>query len=244
MIDFHAHILPGADHGSDGVETSLYQLEQASSIGITDIVATPHFYPHRHNVKQFLERREKARRRLLEAGTRDIRVYCGAEVLICGGLESMPGIEKLCIAGTNVLLAEMPFHRLESDILETIYSLQHDRGFTVVLAHVDRYEADDVRQVMETGALAQVNAEAVCGLRSRFTWLDWAKQGAISALGSDIHMQEKHYQKLAKARKILKHFVPEINAQMQNLLQNATEISALGAWELPRQDETVKESQT
>ncbi|MEE3459824.1 MAG: CpsB/CapC family capsule biosynthesis tyrosine phosphatase, partial [Candidatus Faecousia sp.] len=42
MIDFHAHILPGADHGSDGLETSLRQLALAEEAGVDTIVATPH----------------------------------------------------------------------------------------------------------------------------------------------------------------------------------------------------------
>ena len=42
MTDFHAHILPGADHGSDGMETSLTQLALAEAAGVDTIIATPH----------------------------------------------------------------------------------------------------------------------------------------------------------------------------------------------------------
>ena len=31
-LDYHAHILPGCDHGSDGLATSLKQVEMAVSL--------------------------------------------------------------------------------------------------------------------------------------------------------------------------------------------------------------------
>ena len=42
-LDYHAHILPRCDHGSDGVETSLRQLAMATEAGIRTVCATPHF---------------------------------------------------------------------------------------------------------------------------------------------------------------------------------------------------------
>ena len=56
IIDFHSHILPGADHGSSSVETSLAQLNSAKNAGVTRLIATPHFYPHRHTLEKFLAR--------------------------------------------------------------------------------------------------------------------------------------------------------------------------------------------
>lgn len=56
-LDHHAHVLPGCDHGSDGLETSLRQLDMAAAVGIRTVCATPHFYPHRESVESFLRRR-------------------------------------------------------------------------------------------------------------------------------------------------------------------------------------------
>ena len=43
VVDFHTHILPGADHGSDSVETTLRQLEFARDAGVKRLIATSHF---------------------------------------------------------------------------------------------------------------------------------------------------------------------------------------------------------
>ena len=43
ITDFHSHVLPGADHGSDSVETSERQLELVDGAGIDRVVAAPHF---------------------------------------------------------------------------------------------------------------------------------------------------------------------------------------------------------
>ena len=71
---------------------------------------------------------------------------------------------------------------------------------------------------METGARAQVNADAVCALRSRFKCLRWAEQGMISALGSDIHMRGNQYQKLEKADRVLKRYIEDIEKKAEALL--------------------------
>ena len=54
--DFHAHILPGMDHGSTSTETTRNQLSAAKELGISTIVATSHFYPDIHRVGSYLRR--------------------------------------------------------------------------------------------------------------------------------------------------------------------------------------------
>lgn len=43
MIDFHSHVLPGIDDGSDCVEESLEMLHTAKNQGVSTMLATPHF---------------------------------------------------------------------------------------------------------------------------------------------------------------------------------------------------------
>ena len=115
VVDFHAHILPGADHGSDSIETSIKQLKLAAGEGVTRIIATPHFYPHRHTLDKFLEKRAACAKVLLDAcdGTLP-EVKLGAEVLLCPGLDKIQGLEKLCLSGTKYLLLELPFSDFRS----------------------------------------------------------------------------------------------------------------------------------
>ena len=95
MLDFHAHVLPGADHGSDGLQTSLRQLALAEQAGIDVLVATPHFYPQRDDFDHFLKKREAARAELADNYGGSIRLLLGAEVHVCVGLDHLEGLEEL-----------------------------------------------------------------------------------------------------------------------------------------------------
>ena len=53
MVDIHTHILPALDDGSESIEESLQLLEELKSQGITDVIATPHFYPQYDNSTAF-----------------------------------------------------------------------------------------------------------------------------------------------------------------------------------------------
>ena len=78
MTDFHAHVLPKADHGCKNVEMSLAQLAQAREVGIHRIVATPHFYAQRHTVEEFLLRREYAYQTLEKENTTGVNTVVSA----------------------------------------------------------------------------------------------------------------------------------------------------------------------
>ena len=61
LTEYHCHILPGIDDGSDSVETSLQMVEMMHAQGVERICATPHFYAHREqSVAGFLKKRQDA----------------------------------------------------------------------------------------------------------------------------------------------------------------------------------------
>ena len=167
-IDFHAHILPGCDHGSDGWETSRRQLKLAREAGVEVICATSHFYGHHVSVESFLEKRERCYEELLaHAPMNAPKVLLGAEVLAFEGIDRLPDLKKLRLQGTKLLLLEMPFNRWSEGLLDSVEAISDDEDFRIVLAHVDRYDRKAVEQL--------------------------SREGLIVAVGSDIHGTETGY---------------------------------------------------
>ena len=183
-IDFHAHILPGADHGSASVEESLDQLALLRAGGIEAVVATPHFYPHHSHLRAFIERRDKSAAALAAVLPPDApTVYVGAEVTLCRGLERMEGVEQLAIRGTNVILIEMPVHAWDHSLYETLVALREDCGLHPVLAHLNRYPIRQGKTLLPYCFDIQLNAEGFSSLSTRMC----LKNGRVVALGTDLH---------------------------------------------------------
>ena len=203
LIDFHAHILPGADHGSKSRDTSVKQLELIKENGVETVIATPHFYPSSTKVEDFLERRKFCSDKLLDsaAPSIEIRVITGAEVLVCEGMEHMSGLENLCIPGTNTMLLEMPVTEWTHGLFETVEKIS--QRHTVVLAHIDRYPLPDVLQFLEfEGVFAQMNPTELTKFFLNKKYLELIDNGWVVALGSDLHStNEKQTSAFAKALK-------------------------------------------
>ena len=223
-IDFHSHILPHADHGSDSTKTSLSQLALMREAGIDAVVATPHFYPQQVSLDDFLARRNKCMRRLLEVfNDLSPRVYIGAEVLICPGMENMAGLERLCVEGTNVLLLEMPLDHIEEEHFETAARLSERKDLQIVLAHIDRYGAEDVATLMELPLQAQITASTLCSLFKRRKLQRYFDEGRVWALATDLHMAnrstiEKYLKGLSKLGQKEEE---RVNARAGTLLEKA-----------------------
>ena len=204
-LDYHAHVLPGCDHGSDCVKTSLKQLEMASDAGIKTVCATPHFYPHKESIVSFLQRREASAQLLRENLTADApQLQLGAEVLICDGMERLDGLSRLCRGGTNELLLEMPFYQWPESIWDTLYSLCERQDIKVILAHAERYSPEAIEQLIRDNVPLQLNTECLTKPLHRRRYLKWIQNGSVKYLGSDIHMLGNGYRDFEKCRRLLK----------------------------------------
>jgi protein-tyrosine phosphatase len=231
-IDFHAHVLPRADHGCTHSTMSHHQLMLMKRAGTDAVVATPHFYPNHDSVESFLERREGS----LSAIIRKLpleelpTVYVGAEVLVCVGMDEMPLLERLTVAGTKVILLEMPYTLWSDELIATVRGVSA-RGLTPVLAHIDRYPRGDVERLLaETDALAQVNADAF-GLFKRTRWLrSYMEEGRVVALGSDLHGERpRDYKRFLKMQRKLGPLADAVFARTESLLEGATPLQEIPA---------------
>ena len=228
LTDFHSHILPHCDHGSDSASTSIKQLEMLESAGFKRVVATPHFYPHKQSVSSFLTKREECLNDLLsESNGISIALHLGAEVLICHGLEHMDCLHKLCICGTNVLLLEMPLEKSWSmDLYDTVYNIA-EQGLTVVLAHTNRYPFENVAKLLENdNVFAQLNCSTVNSFKGRALIKRTVETGKVVAIGSDIHMLDnKAVKSCEKFIKWASKYTSDIFTATNKLLYEAVDFS-------------------
>ena len=83
LLDIHSHILPGVDDGAKNTEESLELLRMMKSQGITDVIATPHFYAMSENLENYQKKISAAYNILTEAikGADMPRIYIGSVVL-------------------------------------------------------------------------------------------------------------------------------------------------------------------
>lgn len=218
-IDFHAHILPKADHGSDGTETSVKQVAMAREAGIQILAATPHFYPGSDTAEAFLERRSRCLGELTAKLGKDApEILPGAEVQVCRGLNHLPQISELCFRGTNVLLLELSPDFRFSQFERTVEALRYDCKLQVVIAHVDRYP-ELAEPLLDAGFMGQLNASSLCTLFKKKRLYDWIENGAIVALGSDLHGVATGYKDFLQAKKKLGSLYTEIMGRTQALLR-------------------------
>lgn len=200
--DFHSHILPCADHGSDSVETSLYQLNEAKKARVDTIFLTPHFYVDIDSIDEFLIRRDKTFDELMNAVSKTnlrFNFIKSAEVNLQLGLTSIDDLDKLCIENTHYMLLEMPMNQNWSQWVYNSIDELRDRGIEPILAHIDRYDPKLVDPLFDMDVRMQVNASAFHSFFTKRRMMKYIDRGYVCFLGSDIHEHGHHYEDFAKA---------------------------------------------
>lgn len=209
-IDFHSHILPAIDDGSQSLEMTREMLLRSGEAGVDLMVATPHFYGYRDTLEAFLERRHQARQAIGEILTPEMPgVRLGAEVAFYSGLEDLDGLEQLCIQGTNVLLLEMPFAAWTEYEWNVLMSLMLDRDLQIILAHFERYyefqsDPNLTQRMKDLSLYLQINAGTLLQWKKRGRWLNWLARGDAHVLGSDTHNLTSRAPNLGQAREVVR----------------------------------------
>lgn len=211
MIDFHSHVIPKIDDGSKSAEMSADMLHLSYNQGITDIVATPHFYINENESDEFIKTRNHCFKKLKPIiDDKMPNIYLGAEVYFFNGIHSYDGINELTINGSEYLLLEMPFVKWNQSILNEVEALIYQRGFKVIIAHIERYfdlqkGTNNINDLLSLSPIVQMNGEYINGFFTRKKALNFIKNDIVQLLGSDCHNMDNRQPNLDKAYSIIQN---------------------------------------
>ncbi|MBQ3081985.1 MAG: capsular polysaccharide biosynthesis protein [Clostridia bacterium] len=207
MIDFHSHVLPQVDDGSQSIEESCLMLKSLLEQGVDTVLATPHFYANSDSVASFLERRSAAYEVLKEETADAPKLLPGAEVRYYEGISRLEGLKDLRVENTDLLLLEMPMAKWSEYTVNELLAISRAKEYKPVLAHIERcfdFQGDGVWQnLLENDLMFQVNASFFLSPITRRKALRLLKKGFVHFLGSDCHDMETRPPRIGPAYKLL-----------------------------------------
>lgn len=195
VVDFHSHILPGVDDGSNSLETSLKMLELSHSQGVDTIVSTSHYYNFYETPESFIAKRDKAiytlEKHIKEHDLDLPEIISAAEVRLYPELRFEENLDRLCVEGTKNILIEMPYELWTGWMYNEIYALI-TKGYTPIMAHIERYlgfvsEKEILTKLLAMDVYVQCNADSFFVRKRRGFIKKLVKLGRLTVIGSDFH---------------------------------------------------------
>lgn len=208
MIDFHTHLLPGIDDGSQCLADTIEMATEEKRQGTCHIIATPHFYASRNSLDAFLAKRNASYdKTVAELSDRPQypTITMGAEVYYFAKMGKAEMLPRLCIGNTSCLLLEMPFCQWTQEMADDIRTIISKRKITVILAHLERYikfqkNKEPWEEILSLPVVIQLNGEAFLDWRRRRFALKMVESGRDILLGSDCHNMTGRKPNLMEAR--------------------------------------------
>ena len=209
IIDFHSHILPAIDDGSQSLEQSIAMMRASAKQGVDCMIATPHFYAHHDDPKKFLKKRAEAEALLRDALEKESglpKLGIGSEVYYFNGIADSDILLELTINKKRYILIEMPMTTWTDRMYRDLEGIWIKQGLTPIIAHIDRYISPfHTREVMkrleDLPVLVQANASFFTSNSTRRTAMRLLKQRRIHLLGSDCHDMSERAPNLGEAVK-------------------------------------------
>lgn len=197
LTDIHCHILPGIDDGAADMDMTKNMLNKMYEEGVRRVIATPHyrvgmFEPSIPSIqKSYLEVKKYAK----TIGTHGMEVKLGCEYHRADDMVNvLKNHQRPTMAGSNYVLVEFSSMDNYMKIRSKIYALVV-AGYDPIIAHIERYPSiienpSSVTDMIEMGALIQVNADSVLGIDGRSIkkfCKNLMKKKEIHFIGSDAH---------------------------------------------------------
>jgi len=173
FVDFHSHLMPGVDDGSQDVAQSLAALRAFGAQGASTCVTTPHFDASlTKSSGAFL-----ARITQIDTAWEALKAaHAGVAGLptIARGVEMMlddpdPDLSdpRVRLAGGPFVLVEFPAMQMPPNAEWALHNIRQ-QGWRPIIAHPERYRNHDSRLTVlsrcrAAGALLQVNAGSLLG---------------------------------------------------------------------------------
>jgi len=199
FIDIHSHILFGVDDGAKDIKQSIKLLEEAKSIGLTDIICTPHINFKEISKKDTIE--ENMRLLKEEASKLDINLYFGNEVLLTNESVDMI-LDKSINTLNNSKFVLVEFKRNEELNMKKVLSNLEDIkdiGYVPILAHPELYhnyrKIKYIKMFKEKGILLQLDASSILKKNNKRRIYKFSrkllKNKLVDFMASDCHSNVK-----------------------------------------------------
>lgn len=196
-IDIHSHIIPFVDDGSSNLEDSFAMLKDEVEQGITKVICTPHYIVGRYNkTNEEIEKNFKLLADYVKENDLPLELRLGREVHYSSRVDVIKMIESgelKTLNNSNLVLLEFSYDKEPHESLSEIIYRFTIHNLKVVIAHIERYKwmsIDDVKLAKKSGALIQVNANALNGkdgLRMALFSRKAVKLGLVDYVASDVH---------------------------------------------------------
>lgn len=199
-VDIHSHLLPGIDDGSPDVEESISLIAKLKELGIDQFICTPHIFKELYpNTAETINDALELTKVALRKANLNVSISAAAEYM----LDENFGISDSMMALPNRhILVEMSYLNETPNIEQIIFNLQI-KGYTVILAHPERYnfyhkDYDKVHRFHDMGVMLQLNLLSITGYYGREVKIAseyMLKNKLYRLVGTDLH-HDKHYNAL------------------------------------------------
>lgn len=192
LLDIHSHILPKVDDGAKDLETALELINIMKAQGITDIIATPHFYPHDDTLKDF-KNRIASSLNLLKSSTADLpNIIIGCELFYFNGISRSEHIREFTLGNSNYILIEPNPFSIGNNLMSELLYLRDELNIIPIIAHIERYYKSKnfkifLKFIKENGILCQVNAASFLDKYYNRILKKLFKENIITYIATDTH---------------------------------------------------------
>ena len=169
FTDIHTHLLPGVDDGAESMSQTLQLLQMARDNGTRTIVMTPHYRGrYKKNTPYMLREKFFQLQEAVQEKMPDMKLYLGQEIAYENDApEAMYSGRVMTLADSDYALLEFRTGSLRSQLITGVSETTRC-GFTPIVAHVERYDISRkdptlVDELLDMGALLQLNADSVMG---------------------------------------------------------------------------------
>lgn len=197
--------------------------------GITDVIATPHFYPDCDSLDDFKAQTEKAYNNLLTAakGKELPNILLGSEVLYYRYIGISESADKFCLNNSRYLLLELTDDCITDSFFEDINNLKNKSGIIPIIAHIERYyKAPAYKKLLKfikkEKLLTQINASSFFLPHYRKISEKLVKIGYVTYLATDSHSADKRPPKMKDA---LRYISDRLGTEYSdNLIRNSEQL--------------------
>lgn len=196
FTDIHTHILPEMDDGAENMTQALKLLRLAWENGTRTIFLTPHYRgKYKKHTPGELEEAAAWLREMAQNELPGMELYLGQEIAYeADAPEALHRGRVLTLNGSRYALLEFRTNSLRSHMVTGVSETLRC-GFVPIVAHIERYDIarknmDLVDELLNMGALLQLNADSVLGENGfgvkRFCHRLLA-EGKVHFVASDAH---------------------------------------------------------